>query len=174
MPHLNIEIKARCYEPERVRETLGILGARYRGLDHQTDTYFNSFRGRLKLRKGNIENVLIFYTRADKAGPKDSDVHLVRGSLEGILDILSGALGVKVVVDKKRHIYFIDNVKFHVDDVKDLGSFVEIEAIDFNGNYEREKLLEQCIYYKNILKIRDEDLIEKSYSDLLLEKELNK
>ena len=33
-------------------------------------------------------------------------------------------------MDKKREIYFIHNVKFHIDNVKNLGTFIEIEAID--------------------------------------------
>ena len=83
--------------------------------------------------------------------------------------ILTTTLGVKVVVDKQRDIYFIGNVKFHVDEVQGLGSFVEVEAIDLEGNIGREKLQQQCNQYKAMLGIRDEDLLAKSYSDLLLE-----
>ena len=49
---------------------------------------------------------------------------------ETLKEILIAAIGKKVVVDKQRQIYFIDNVKFHIDTVKGLGSFMEIEAID--------------------------------------------
>ena len=45
-------------------------------------------------------------------------------------EILIKTLGIKAVVDKRRKIYFINNVKFHFDTVKDLGTFVEVEAID--------------------------------------------
>ena len=77
-----------------------------------------------------------------------------------------------VVVDKKREIYFIDNVKFHVDQVEDLGTFVEIEAIDMTGEIGKEKLLEQCEYYLNLFDISKNDLVEYSYSDLLLKKKI--
>ena len=59
--HLNVEIKAKCSDPKRVRNILESKGAEYRGLDHQIDTYFRVPNGRLKLREGNIENALIFY-----------------------------------------------------------------------------------------------------------------
>ena len=85
-------------------------------------------------------------------------------------EILTTALGVLVVIDKSREIYFINNVKFHVDIVKDLGTFVEIEAIDPDGTIGKEKLFEQCNYYLDLFKIRREDLISNSYSDLLLKK----
>ena len=73
-----------------------------------------------------------------------------------------------VVVDKQREIYFIDNVKFHIDQVEGLGSFVEIEAIDATGQLGIEKLRQQCDYYIALLEINPEDLVETSYSNLLL------
>jgi predicted adenylyl cyclase CyaB len=83
-------------------------------------------------------------------------------------EILVIALGIRVVVDKKREIYFIDNVKFHLDDVNGLGTFVEIEAIDSNKPLVKENLLGQCNYYLKLLRIKKEDLVAESYSDLLL------
>ena len=71
------------------------------------------------------------------------------------------------VVDKKREIYFIDNVKFHIDKVKGLGNFIEIEAIDKTGKIGKKKLLEQCNYYIKLFGIKNTDLLSNSYSDLL-------
>jgi len=123
--HLNVEIKARCRHPEKIREILEGRQARFVGLDQQVDTYFHVPHGRLKLREGNIENALIHYQRSDQAGPKNSEVQLYRPG-PNLKSILSAALGVKVVVDKRRQIYFIENVKFHLDEVPPLGTFVEI------------------------------------------------
>ena len=81
----------------------------------------------------------------------------------------TNALGEKIVVDKLREIYFIDNVKFHIDTVRELGTFVEIEAIDETGEIGLTKLKEQCDYFMELFAIRFEDLIEVSYSDLMLE-----
>jgi len=124
----------------------------------------------LNLEEENIENSLIGYQREDIAGSKQSNVHLFKTEPNTALEaILATTLGVKVIVDKQRDIYFIGNVKFHVDEVQGLGSFVEVEAIDLEGNIGREKLQQQCDKYKAMLGIRDEDLLAKSYSDLLLE-----
>lgn len=167
MGHINIEIKARCANQDEVRSILRSEGAEFRGTDHQVDTYFRVGSGRLKLREGNIENRLIFYDRQDRPGPKQSNVTLFDtepGS--GIKDILARALGVLLVVDKSREIYFIGNVKFHIDSVKNLGEFVEIEAID-SGGIPRERLVEQCDGYMRILRIDGRDLVSQSYSDLL-------
>ena len=83
-------------------------------------------------------------------------------------DILLNSNGSLIIVDKEREIYFIDNIKFHIDIVKDLGSFVEIEAIDKDGSIGKDKLYQQCKEYMKWFSILDEDLISVSYSDLLL------
>jgi predicted adenylyl cyclase CyaB len=168
---VNIEIKAGSNNQNRLREILKSKGADFKGVDHQIDTYFNVKNGRLKLREGNIENHLIHYSRENKSGPKQSNVILYRPNPESDLkEILTNALDILVVVDKQREIYFIENVKFHLDEVKNLGTFIEIEAIDSGGSIGKGKLQTQCNYYLELLEIKKEDLIAGSYSDLLLTK----
>lgn len=169
MGHINIEIKAKSNNLNRVRQILKSKKADFKGIDHQIDTYFKINSGRLKLREGNIENYLIHYQREDQEGPKQSNVTLFKSPSDPALkDILTKSLGVLVVVDKQREIYFIENVKFHIDEVKGLGSFIEIEAIDKDGSIGKEKLTEQCNQYMKLFDIKDVDLISCSYSDLLL------
>jgi len=171
MKHLNIEIKAKCSDHEKIRSILKSRKADFKGTDHQIDTYFKVNNGRLKLREGNIENFIVFYKREDKEGPKQSDVILFKPDPNSSLkEILLTSLGALVVVDKQREIYFIGNVKFHIDTVKNLGTFMEIEAIDSDGSFSKEKLLEQCENYLKLFGIPKDDLISVSYSDLLLKK----
>ena len=167
---INVEIKARCPDPERVRIVLRQREARFAGLDHQVDTYFHVAQGRLKLREGNIENALIHYHRPDASGPKTSDVllhHARQGS--GLKETLAAALGVLVVVDKQREIYYLDNVKIHIDRVDGLGSFVEIEAAG-DEQADRGALETQCRELMTAFGIRKDDLVAESYSDLLMDK----
>lgn len=82
--------------------------------------------------------------------------------------LLTQALGVLIVVEKRRDIYFIDNVKFHLDEVEGLGTFVEIEAIDTNGDIGSERLQAQCQNFLSLFAIQPDQLIALSYSDLLL------
>ncbi len=169
MSHINIEIKAKCDDQNKIREILKAHRAEFKGVDRQIDTYFKINNGRLKLREGNIENYLIFYEREDKGGPKQSNVILYKSEPgSNLKELLVKSLGVLVIVDKQREIYFIDNVKFHLDDVKDLGTFVEIEAIDKTGEIGKEKLLEQCNFYLNLCGIKDADLLNNSYSDQII------
>jgi len=166
-----IEIKARSEDHATIRAKLKEENAIYKGTDHQIDIYFNVSNGRLKLRKGKIENNLIHYVRENVSGPKHSVVSLYKSNAESNLEsILDKAIGTKVVVDKKREIYFIRNVKFHIDTVESLGSFIEIEAIDETGERTVQELDQQCKYYLSLFKIKETDLVTCSYSDLMLEK----
>ena len=168
---LNVEIKAKSENQSEIRELIKSKNAKDKGTDHQIDTYFNVSQGRLKLREGNIENNLIHYIRENKEGPKQSIITLFKSEPNSTLkEILTNSIGILTVVDKKREIYFIENVKFHIDTVKNLGTFVEIEAIDKDGTIGEVELLKQCEYYLELFDIPKENLISVSYSDLILEK----
>ena len=168
MAFINIEIKARTEKSNFIRKYLVENGADFKGTDNQTDTYFNVPNGRLKLRQGNIENTLIQYFRPNKLGPKQSNFKLIEVINGEILkEILIASLGIKVTVKKKREIYFIENIKFHLDELDNLGSFVEIEASNKNHDLPLDKLHEQCNFYKNLFEINEEDLINISYSDMV-------
>ena len=173
MKFSNIEIKARCANQVKIRSMLESKKAVFKGIDHQVDTYFKVNSGRLKLREGNIENYLVYYERENTKGPKESDTILLPSDQKtnpNLKEILLKSLGKLAQVDKKREIYFIDNVKFHLDNVKDLGTFVEIEARDPEGRVGKEKLLEQCKSYLDLFGIKKEDLLAGSYSDMMLER----
>ena len=166
---LNIEFKAISKRLVNQEEILLQHNPLFIGEDHQIDTYFNVSTGRLKLREGNIENALIHYEREDFAGAKSSHVLLYQHQPNKTLkEILIKTLGVKTVVDKRRKIYFINNVKFHFDTVEGLGTFIEVEAIDKDGSIGKEKLQAQCDEYAALFYIDEEDFISVSYSDLIL------
>lgn len=152
-----------------LEEKLLSLKPTYHGQDHQIDTYYNVKQGRLKLREGNIENALIYYERPNTAEAKQSNIILYQHKPDSALqEILEKVSGIKVVVDKKRNIYFIENVKFHFDTVEGLGTFIEAEAIDADGSIGIDKLKEQCAYYFNFFNLHEDQYVDVSYSDLML------
>jgi adenylate cyclase class IV len=103
-----MEIKAKCSNPESIRNILKEKNAEFKGLDHQIDTYFNCKTGRLKLREGNIENYLIYYDRnEDNKGSKQSKVILIQNPDKDLKIILENANNITVVVDKKREIILL-------------------------------------------------------------------
>jgi adenylate cyclase class 2 len=166
MEHVIIEFKARCRDHEGIREILKSKNARFLGRDRQIDTYFRVPHGRLKLREGDIENALMFYERPDQAGPKQSDVTISPVTKDSdVKAVLAKALGVLAVVDKHREIYFIENVKVHLDRVEAVGDFVEVEAI--GAANEVDKLRQQCEALQREFGTERADLVDGSYSDML-------
>jgi adenylate cyclase class 2 len=165
----NFEFKAKVNELQSLEQKLLSLNPIFQGLDHQIDTYFNAAIGRLKLREGNIENSLINYDRENVQGAKESHIILYQHApSKALKEILTRQLGIKVIVDKKRKIYFIDNVKFHFDVVEHLGTFIEVEAIDTKDEYTLDLLKNQCDNYFKFFDLKQEDLVDQSYSDLLM------
>jgi len=165
---LNFEFKAKANKLAELETKLQTLKPRFAGEDHQIDTYFKVEKGRLKLREGNIENALIFYERENIANAKTSNILLYKHSPDTALKaILTTTLGVKIVVEKRRRIYFLENIKFHFDTVEGLGTFIEVEAIDETGKIGKEKLQAQCREYAAFFNINETDYVALSYSDLL-------
>ena len=169
--HINYEFKAKVNNLSELEATLVKRSPVFAGEDHQVDTYFNVPHGRLKLREGNIENALIHYERINSAGAKQSNVLLYQHQNDPSLKkILITALGVKAIVDKQRKIYFMDNVKFHFDTVRELGTFLEVEAIDKEGTIGLDTLKNQCAEYISLFALHQSQFIAESYSDLVLAK----
>ena len=168
---VNYEFKARINDEQRVRDALKTLNARSIGTDHQVDTYFHVPAGRLKVREGRIENALIFYRRSDSRRARQSAVEMMllprRNSLRVIL---ARALPTLAVVDKRREIYFVKNVKIHLDRVRQLGKFLEVEAISRTGDV--KKIRSQARHFQQLFGVTAKDIVAESYSDLILAKNL--
>ena len=169
MKLLNFEFKARLNNEQQVRAALKRLDARFIGTDHQIDTYFRVPSGRLKVREGRLENALIFYRRANARRARQASVEMMllprRNSLRAIL---ARSLGTLAVVDKRREIYFVKNVKIHLDRVHRLGKFLEVEAISRGGDV--KKIRSQASQFQELFGITAKDIVAESYSDLILAK----
>lgn len=173
MKRKNIEIKAKCHDFSHIRGILLQAGADFRGVDEQIDTYFKTDSGVLKLREATLpfERGLIAYKRTEKRNPKVSKITVYMGSDDALLkEVLGTSLKVVAVVKKTRELYTIDNVKFHLDTVAKLGTFVEIEAQDTHGLLDNATLQKQCKYYMKLLAINPQDLVLESYAELISSK----
>jgi homotetrameric cytidine deaminase len=160
----NVEIKATDPDPASTLELALAAGAEDRGFLEQRDTYFRVPNGRMKIReeKGS-DPVLIPYHRSDRL----SSYSLL--PVDPILrDELADALGVRVVVAKRRHLLMWEQtVRIHLDDVEGLGTFMEIEAVAADdSDLARER--DQLARLREALVIADDRLIDSSYSDMLL------
>lgn len=166
--YVDINVKARCYDLLDAEEKLMAMGAVFQGEDQQVDTFYCVDYGKLKWRQGSIENLVTHYVREDVNGEWHTRVLIYEQSPdEQRRREILGNRSIIGQVKKTRRIFFIDNVKFHLDRFEDGKSFVEIEAMDKTGDLGREKLRTQANYFKARLSIKDEDLLKISYIDLL-------
>ena len=164
----NIELKARDPDPARSLQVSLGMGASDEGWLHQADTYFRVRNGRLKLREEDTTSHLISYERSDDAVARESRYRLVPISdPAGLKDALGDALGVLVVVEKSRRLLLWHGVRIHLDEVRGLGSFIEIEAVadpasDLSTEHRRASELQDA------LAITPDRIVAFSYSDELL------
>jgi len=165
----NIELKARLADLDEARRIAEQIATDRLGVQHQVDTYFPCREGRLKLREiDGLSAQLVWYARPDQQGPKASDYRLVPVSNPQTLKAaLTAALGVRGVVEKRREVFLVRNVRIHLDEVVGLGRFLEFEAVlgpgvdPAAGHAQVQDLIERFA-------IRPDDLVPGSYGEMVL------
>lgn len=164
----NIELKARDANPEYSLEVCQEIGAEDQERIWQTDTYFRANHAGLKLREETPGHAhLIQFVRADQAQERESRYWISEvENPQSMLIVLDHAIGIKGVVEKQRHLFLWQTVRIHLDQVTDLGSFIELEAVappEPDLVYERELVSE----LRERFRITDDRLIAHGYADQL-------
>ena len=80
------------------------------------------------------------------------------------------AYGTAGRVQKRRSLYFSGRTRIHLDRVKDLGNFLELEVV-LGDNETAEKGIEEARVILGQLGIEDSNLIQAAYVDLLNQSE---
>ena len=165
---VNIEIKARVHDFAGLQKRAEQLSDFPCRVIPQEDTFFNCPHGRIKLRELNPQHgQLVYYVRQDITGPKHSDYKIFETNDPASLKlILTEAFGIRGVITKVRHLYLAGQTRIHLDDVKGLGKFLELEVVlrpeqnDADGQAIAENLMQR-------LGIQQVDLIDTAYMDML-------
>lgn len=164
----NIEIKARLHAPERQAELARSLADGSAETLRQVDTFFNVASGRLKLREfGDGTGELIAYHRPDSTSPTCSQYSIYAATTpEELKALLTQCLGVLGVVRKTRRLLFKGQTRVHLDEVSGLGHFLELEVVLTPDQTEEHgtAIAQELI---SALEIREEDLVDCAYVDLL-------
>jgi adenylate cyclase class IV len=163
----NVELKARCADLVAARRAAEAVGAKFAGMLEQRDTYFVVPVGRLKLREiAGRGAELIGYAREDHAAARGSDYRIVAvADAAGLRGVLEAALGVRGEVVKRRELWMWRGVRIHLDELRELGAFIEFEAVMEAGEDDAIGL-EKLAQLRTALSIRDADVVGASYSDL--------
>ena len=89
---------------------------------------------RLKLRTEGERSELIYYRDHQEGDTRVSHFQLWPMPDPSTIEMLEAALGMRVVVRKRRELWHRDNIKFNLDDVESVGRIFELEAQDKDGH----------------------------------------
>lgn len=169
-PRRNIELKARFDNPAGSLSVCRTLGAEDHGEIRQRDTYFYVASGGLKLREETPGQAqLIQFERSHEPQARESRYRIVViEDGRGLLVALDAALGVKMVVAKRRRLHIWREVRIHLDEVDGLGTFIELEAVARpESDLTRERGLVREL--RDAFAITDAQLLSNGYADQLLD-----
>jgi predicted adenylyl cyclase CyaB len=164
----NIEIKAILRNRVRAEATAAQLSDTGPEVIHQEDIFFHCNGARLKLRiLGPDRGELIRYERPDVADTRCSRYVIARTpDPHVLLEILTKTLGRTGVVKKTRTLYLVGQTRVHLDQVQDLGDFLELEVVLRPEQSEREgKNIADALL--STFGIDQRQLIGEAYLDLL-------
>ncbi len=179
-----VEVKAHLRDRTEVIKKLEDFGCRFGEELHQVDHIFNREGENfppplnspvLRVRKENDR--YLFTLKISQSGRQDS--------LERELEILDGEMMIQilkllkwqetVLVDKKRIKTKYQDMVIELDEVKELGEFIEIEKIVTNENHEdRQKIQQELCGFLETLGVKKEDLLVNHKYDIMLEEKRKK
>ncbi|MEA3408703.1 MAG: class IV adenylate cyclase [Chloroflexota bacterium] len=168
---MNVEIKARVRDMVALKRRVETLAEGEGEMLCQEDIFFHVPQGRLKLRLSpESRGQLIYYEREDATGPTSSTYHIYPTSDPASLQqVLAASLGVRGTVRKRRLLYWLQNTRIHLDQVRGLGDFMELEVVLRDGQTPTQGRA-RALELMGRLGIAESDLVEGAYIDLLEKK----
>jgi len=159
----NLELKIKLGQKNGTEKLLKKAKAKYEGLLKQKDVYYKFKKGLLKLRVEDGSNCLIKYFR-DEKGTRWSNYDILKLEGKNVEKYLAEILNVENVVEKKRKLYFYKNTRIHIDEVKNLGTFLELETVVAKNKKHAELEFAEVV---ELLNLDVEKQIKSSYRNLL-------
>lgn len=161
---VNLELKLKIASFNKTAILLKQIGADYKGVLKQKDVYYRIKPGLLKLRIENNSYCLIKYLR-DERGKRWSNYKLLFLKGENPETYLSEIFDIDAVVEKKRKLYLYKNTRIHLDEVKRLGKFLELETIVNENKSDAHERFNEIV---NLLKLDKTKQIKASYKNLVM------
>ena len=164
----NIEIKARVADMDALAARTAAIADSGPTEIPQDDTFFRCDSGRLKLRVfDNGHGELIFYRRPDDDGPKVSFYVLSpTESPDTLREALTFANGQEGRVVKHRTLFLVGRTRVHLDRVRGLGDYMELEVV-LADDESAEDGVREANELMARLQIPADCLVQGAYHDLL-------
>jgi predicted adenylyl cyclase CyaB len=161
----NLEIKLPLKNFDEVLKRIKENNCEFKAELNQKDVYYKVKGKLLKLRIENSSCSLIKYLRDEKAKDRFSNYEVLHISNSNAEDYFSDIFESYAVVEKKRLLYLYDNTRIHLDEVKNLGKFLELETLVLNGEEDAIKRFNNVV---DFLSLDVDSQIKGSYKDLIL------
>jgi len=166
----NLELKIKLDSPEKVESILKKNDVQLSEILHQKDIYYSVEKGLLKLRVEENGNSLIKYLRDESGSDRWSNYEIIQLTNGDAEKFLSDIFTVEITVKKTRKLYWLLNTRIHIDEVENLGNFLELETIVDKDQEDAKDRFEKVV---ELLNLDLDNQIKCSYRDILLEKKNN-
>jgi len=164
---MEIEIKATFDNRKKLKKSLEKLGAKAEKEKHQIDEYYNhpsrdtrETKEYIRLRYKDGENTGIFAHHINMSDGVNKEFEVPVGNINVFKEILLGLnFPLLGTIDKKRETFKFGEFTITIDEVKDIGNFVEIEVDGEESEIETKKA--QCMEMLEKIGLSKENLCEK-------------
>jgi predicted adenylyl cyclase CyaB len=163
----NLEIKIKFESFHDIKKILEMIGAEFISTLNQKDIYYKNSKGLLKLRIENGKETLIQYNRNENSANRWSNYNLLKINQGDAEKFFRKVFEIEAVVEKKRLLYMYKNTRVHLDKIKHLGNFLELETLVLNGQNDAKKRFNEIA---TLLKLDMKKQIKKSNRDLMMGK----
>jgi predicted adenylyl cyclase CyaB len=124
---VSIELRARLDDVQRGLDRAAVVTGSIPREVVQEDVFFNARRGRLFIRREESRAELISYSKAERPHPRPSAYfRQTLSDPDSKERELKDTFGVAARVAKRRWVFEFEGGRIHIDDLGQLGAFVEI------------------------------------------------
>jgi adenylate cyclase class 2 len=175
---IEVEVKARVEDPKDVERAIIALGAAPIGIENQADTYYNTpFHDfaktdeALRIRVQDNKYLLTYKgPKMDRFSKTREEFEVEINDANNMGNILSslGFFPVATIV-KKRKKYRMGDFFIAIDNVRNLGDFIEVE-INLKESRNYEEKVESIFRFIEKLGISRDSTVRESYLEMFLGK----
>ncbi len=178
-----IEIKARLLNKNKIIKNLKMLGCVFEKAVTQEDVVYTKLAGTLEnFRKNDVflririknKKKILFTIKKRMSNDLDAVEHELEISSKDQMESALLMMGYQkaIAINKTRTITHFDGCEICIDEVKGLGSFIEMEKLTKKGN--SEKIQDKLFNFFESIGIKKEDRVFSGYDILMFQKNTKK
>lgn len=162
---VNLELKIKVENHHNIKQILEKISSTFETILNQKDIYYKIDKGLLKLRIENGNYSLIKYNREEQKKDRWSNYYVVNIEGKETELLFSSLFPIETEVIKKRELYMYKDTRIHLDTVKKLGKFIELETVVRDSKEHAKELFDEMV---ELLNLDLNNQIRSSYRDLIL------